>query len=166
MITMQIRDAQETDVPAILAIYNHAIRTSTATFDLKEHTLEQRLEWFSHYGGNYPLIVAVVDGKVAGYSCLSLFRTKPAYAKTAEISVYIDEKYQGRGIGKALMKEILERAQTLHYHTIIAGITAGNEVSVKLHEKFGFTLAGHFKEVGYKFGAWQDVLFYQLLLFR
>ncbi len=161
---MHIREAQEADIPAMLAIYNHAIRTSTATFDLQEQTLVQRQEWFAHYGGPHPLIVADIDGHIAGYSCLSPFRSKPAYSRTAELSVYIDDRFQGRGIGKALVKEILNRAQKLNYHVVIAGITEGNDISIKLHEAFGFTLAGRFKEVGYKFDAWQDVLFYQLFL--
>lgn len=82
------------------AIYNHAVRTSNATFDIEESTLEQRMEWFSHYGGRHPLLVAEVQGRIAGYSCLSPFRTKPAYAHTAELSVYIDPLYQGQGSAK------------------------------------------------------------------
>ncbi|MFT9847036.1 GNAT family N-acetyltransferase [Aneurinibacillus sp. REN35] len=161
---VEIREAQRNDVAAMLSIYNHAIRTSNATFDIEELTLTQRMEWFSHYGGRHPLLVAQMHDRVIGYSCLSPFRTKPAYAQTAELSVYIDAAYQGQGIGKALVKELLVRAKEHKYHAIIAGITGGNETSVKLHEGFGFTLVGHFKEVGHKFGTWQDVFFYELLL--
>ncbi len=159
-----IRDAVRADLPAILDIYNDAIETLTATFDLEEQTLEERAKWFEKYGGRYPLIVAEQDGEVAGYSCLSSFREKPAYGKTVELSIYISANKRGFGIGNALMKEILHRAALLEYHTVIGGITAGNEASVKLHEKFGFTLVGHLQEVGFKFGEWQDVCFYQLIL--
>jgi phosphinothricin acetyltransferase len=148
----------------MLRIYNHAILTSNATFDLQEQTLEERQQWFTHYGGKFPLIVAEEKGQVLGYCGLSSFRSKPAYTNTAEVSIYVDPTCQGKGIGKQLMAEILKRARKLHYHVIIAGITGGNEISIKLHEKFGFQLAGIFREVGYKFDQWQDVHFYQLIL--
>ncbi|WP_134685738.1 GNAT family N-acetyltransferase [Brevibacillus migulae] len=159
-----IRDAVKEDLPSILSIYNEAIRTLTATFDLEEQTLEQRAVWFAKYGGKYPLIVAELEGEVVGYSCLSSFREKPAYSKTVEVSIYISSEKRGHGIGNALMSAILDRARELQYHTVIGGITGDNEASVRLHEKFGFFLAGRFREVGYKFDAWRDVCFYQLML--
>lgn len=159
-----IREAVLSDVPELLAIYNYYVRTSAATFDLAEQTLPQRQEWFSHYGGPYPLLVAELDGCVVGYSSLSRFRPKPAYDRTAELSVYVAPDKHGHGIGRKLMEELLRLAEELNYHTLIAGITAGNEVSVKLHEKFGFELIGCFKEVGYKFEQWQDVFFYQKIM--
>ncbi|MFC7749562.1 GNAT family N-acetyltransferase [Paenibacillus thermoaerophilus] len=161
---MLIRDAVPADLPALLDIYNDAIRKLTATFDLEEQTLEQRTEWFRHYGGRYPLIVADIGGTVAGYACLSKFRDKPAYDRTVELSVYIGEAYRGRGVGNALVKEILARAAEHRHHVVVSGITAGNEASIRMHEKFGFELCGRFREVGFKFGEWQDVLFYQLVL--
>ncbi|MBE3554017.1 MAG: N-acetyltransferase [Thermicanus sp.] len=159
-----LRDTHPADLPDLLRIYNWAVLHTTATFDLEEQTLEQRTAWFSKYGKNYPLIVAEEDGKVVGYSCISPFREKPAYAKTVELSVYIDKNYWGKGIGKLLVGEIITRARQLGYHTILAGITGDNETSIKLHERFGFRLVARFAEVGYKFGAWRDVLFYQLML--
>lgn len=161
---LTIREATINDLQAMLAIYNEAILNQTSTFDLEEQTMEQRKIWFSKYGSKYPLIVADFDGQVVGYASLSPFRDKEAYDKTVEISVYIDKGQRGRGIGKALMAKILELAKTLNYHTVIAGITAGNEVSVKIHENFGFEYIGCFKEVGYKFNQWQDVLFYQKMI--
>lgn len=164
-IMLTIREALAEDVEGILEIYNGAIARTTATFDLEPQTLEERMKWFSHYGGNYPLIVAVTEeGRVAGYSSLSEFRTKPAYRPTVEVSIYIHDEFQGQGLGNRLMTDILGRARDLNYHTVIAGITADNQISVKMHLKFGFELAGTFREVGYKFDAWHDVLFYQLLL--
>ncbi|WP_166240397.1 GNAT family N-acetyltransferase [Paenibacillus turpanensis] len=161
---MQIREAVLEDLPRLLDIYNYAVRETVATFDLTEQTLEQRSEWFGKYGGRFPLIVAELDGVVAGYSCLSSFRAKPAYDRTAELSVYIDPEYWGRGVGKRLMKEIIERGKAVGHHSIVACITGGNEVSVKLHEQLGFRFVGTFRECGYKFDAWQDVSFYELLI--
>ncbi|MDB5085304.1 MAG: N-acetyltransferase [Bacilli bacterium] len=159
-----VRDAALDDLSAILNIYNRAILTTTATFDLEEQTLEQRKDWFSHYGGRFPLLVAEYNGQVVGYSSLSSFRSKEAFASTVESSVYIDENHRGLGIGKLLLTALLQRASALGHHVVIAGITGGNEISIHLHESFGFELVGCFKEVGYKFDSWQDVIFYQLIL--
>lgn len=162
---VHIREATLEDLPEMLRIYNHSVRHSAATFDLEEQTLEQRKEWFSHYGGKYPLIVAETEnGRIAGYGSLSVFRTKPAYDSTVENSVYLDQDYQGRKIGSLLLQELIVRAKAFGYHAIIAGITEGNDISIRLHEKFGFELIGTFKEVGKKFGEWHSVVFYQLIL--
>jgi phosphinothricin acetyltransferase len=160
---LHIRDAVLSDLPAMLEIYNDAIRNLTATFDLEEQNLDERKNWFEKYGGKYPLIVAEIDGEVVGYCCLSKFREKPAYSHSSELSVYISALHRGRGVGSTLMKEILHLAAKLNYHTVIGGLVGGNEASVKLHEKFGFEYVGCFKEVGLKFGEWQDVHFYQLM---
>lgn len=161
---LHIRDAVLGDLPSMLRIYNHAITHLVATFDLEPQTIAQREVWFHKHNKNHPLIVAEWEQEVVGYCCLSTFREKPAYNQTVELSVYIDAEQRGRGIGTALLSEILQRAKQLGYHTVISGIVGGNEASVKLHEKFGFTLAGRFQEVGFKFGEWHDVYFYQLLL--
>jgi L-amino acid N-acyltransferase len=161
---LKIRDAHIDDLPTLLSIYNDAIVNTTATFDLEPESLEKRKIWFAKYGGKYPLIVSEWHGEVVGYGSLSPFREKPAYNSTTELSIYIDSTARGLGIGTALMTELINRANVHGFHTMIGGITAGNEGSIALHKKFGFTLAGHFKEVGFKFDTWQDVLFYQLIL--
>ncbi|WP_085520559.1 GNAT family N-acetyltransferase [Tuberibacillus sp. Marseille-P3662] len=159
-----IREAVLDDLPAMLDIYNDAIRNLTVTFDLEEETLEERRGWFESHGGQYPLIIAELDGEVVGYGCLSAFRDKAAYAYSTELSIYISRYHRGYGIGHSLMKEIISRAAQLGYHTVIGSITAGNEASVHLHKKFGFEFVSRFKEVGFKFGEWQDVDFYQLII--
>lgn len=160
-----IRRAQRTDIPDILRIYNEAVIHLVATFDLVEQTLEQRTEWFEQLETRrYPILVAEDQTSVVGYCSLAPYKEKPAYAKTVELSLYIDRSYRGQGIGSKLMAAIIVQAQETGFHTILSGITGGNEASVKLHEKHGFVVAGCLKEVGYKFGEWRDVYFYQLLL--
>lgn len=159
-----IRDAHLRDLPAMLAIYNQAVNTLIATFDLEEQSLEQREGWFHKHGGRYPLVVAEDAGEVIGYCCLSAFREKPAYGKTAELSIYIAENQRGKSVGSALMTEIQKRTRELDYHAVISGITGGNEASVRLHEKFGFCLVGKLREVGFKFGEWHDVHYYEWLV--
>lgn len=158
---LETREAVPEDLPAILEIYNEAVRNLTATFDLEEQTLEQRRIWFNKFGGIHPIIVIELENEIAGYGTLGSFRDKPAYARTTELSLYLSAVHRGKGIGTFLMKELLTRANDLGYHTIIGGISGGNEASVKLHQKFGFNCVGCFKEVGFKFGSWQDVHFYQ-----
>jgi L-amino acid N-acyltransferase len=159
-----IRKANLADLPAMLDIYNGAILNLTATFDLVEQTIEQREQWFHKFGEQHPLIVAEVNGEIAGYCGISPYNAKEAYAKTVEISIYLSDKHRGKGIGNALMKDIIDRSRELGFHTIIAGITEGNDASIRLHEKYGFEFAGKLKEVGFKFGEWQNVLYLQLLL--
>jgi L-amino acid N-acyltransferase len=162
-IILLIRQAEIRDLPAILEIYNDAIRNLAATFDLAEQTLDAREEWFKKFGDKYPLIVAEIDGEIAGYCGLSPYNQKAAFAKTVELSIYLSDRHRGKGTGKALMEEILTKGKQMGFHTVISGITAGNDVSVKMHEKFGFKIAGRLKEVGYKFGQWHDVIYMQLL---
>ena len=159
-----VRDARKSDLPALLEIYNQAVLTSPATFDLKPQTLAQRRAWFAEHGPPHPLVVAEEHGRVIGYASLSQFRDKPGYSRSAEDSVYVHWNFQGKGVGKALMTEILARAAALGYHTVVAGIVPPNEASVRLHKGFGFVYVGNFKEVGFKFSRWQDVAFYQFFL--
>jgi len=161
---MYIRDAVPGDLPSILNIYNYAVKNLAASFDLEEKNLAEREAWFNEHHGKYPLIVAELNGKVVGYCCLSRFRDKAAYSQTSELSIYIEPGHWGAGIGTALMQELLSRAKKLGHHVIVAGITGDNEVSIGLHRKFGFEFVGCFREVGFKFGRWHDVHFYQLLL--
>ncbi|GAA3407140.1 N-acetyltransferase family protein [Paenibacillus hodogayensis] len=164
-MTMTIRAAERDDLPRLLDIYNEAILHSAATFDLVPQSLDEREPWFRQFGERYPIIVAVQeDGSIAGYCCLTPFRAKAAYDRTAELSVYLDKSCRGQGIGTALLRHIIDIARQRRFHVIIAAITGGNETSIALHRKFGFEPAGIFREVGFKFDAWQDVHFLQLLL--
>jgi L-amino acid N-acyltransferase len=160
-----VREVRRGDLPALLDIYNHFVKTSHATFELVPQTLLQRKKWLrEHRRGRYPIIVAETGGRVVGYATISKFRERPAYSRTGESSVYVHPDFQGKGVGTLLMEETIVRARKLGYHAIIAGIALPNEPSVKLHEGLGFKFVGNFREVGFKFGQWRDVAFFQLLL--
>lgn len=161
-----IRPTIKEDVPELLAIYNEEVLHGTATFDLIPKTLAERETWFiEHQAGGYPLLTGEIDGHIAGYASLSPYRQKDAYAGTAELSVYVHTSYRQQGIATALMEAILQKArQGDRFHAIVSVITGGNEASVRLHEHFGFTFCGSLREVGYKLGAYRDVLNYELLL--
>lgn len=154
----EIRFATEDDVPEITRIYNWAIETTTATFDMEPKSLEDRLEWFRGRTDDYPVVVATVDGKVAGWAELKAFGVRKAYRYTVENAIYVDPGVQGKGIGSALLERLIEIAAQKKYHVILALIVGGNECSVRLHTKFGFEQVGVLREVGRKFDTWLDVL--------
>jgi L-amino acid N-acyltransferase len=160
-----VRDATEKDVPTIAGIYNHEVLNGTATFDLEPKSLEDRLEWFREtQRPPYCVLVADDGSGVVGWGCLHPFHARAAYRFTAEDSVYIHQDRRGRGIGKLILEQLIERARLGGFHTIMAGMSEGNEASVRLHERFGFELVGRQREVGYKFERWLDVTLMQKML--
>ncbi|MDG6986063.1 MAG: N-acetyltransferase [Nitrososphaerota archaeon] len=163
-MTYVTRPGEEKDIQSLLEIYNDAVENSTSTFDLEPQTTDQRSAWFKEHTGEHPLVVVEDDGLVVGYATLSAFRDKPAYSKTAESSVYVRNSHRGKGIGRAAMDAIISKARELGFHTMVAGIVPPNEASVRLHMGLGFEHVADFREVGFKFGRWLDVRFYQLAL--
>ena len=161
---MTIRRAREEDLPEITRIYNYAVTNTTSTFDVEPKTLEDRRAWLAQHNDDHPVLVAEVDGKVAGWGSLRQFGTRTAYRYSVEDAVYVDCDYQGRGIGKALLEQLLQLARENAYHAVLALVVGGNEASVRLHERFGFRLVGVMQEVGRKFDTWLDVLIYEKLL--
>ena len=162
---IQIRYAVENDLTAILTIYNDVIVNTTAVYEYKPHTLEMRMAWFNtKKEQGFPVFVAEENGKVLGLSSIGPFRAWAAYKYSVENSIYVASEARGKGIAKRLMPPIIDAAKQLGLHTIIAGIDAGNEASIKLHRHFGFEEVAHFKEVGYKFDRWLDLKFLQLIV--
>ena len=162
---IKIRDAAEDDLQAILDIYNEVILNTTAVYSEKPHTLQMRTDWYrDRVNNNFPVFVADAGGQVAGFSSFGHFRVWPCYRYTVEVSVYVEQSFRGKGISKKLLGALVNRAMQMNIHAIIAGISADNEISVKLHQAFGFTEVAHFKEVGYKFNRWLDLKFFELII--
>ncbi|MBQ6540701.1 MAG: N-acetyltransferase [Oscillospiraceae bacterium] len=163
---MIIRKAELRDLKELLEIYNYEVVNGTATFDAVPQTGEERLRWFEeHNRENHPLYVADVDGVVAGYVSLSEFRTKSAYFETVELSIYVARDFRRQGVASVLMEFIIDLAKKDDtIHTIVSVITGGNDVSVRLHEKFGFNYCGSLVEVGHKHGQYIGVMYYQLMV--
>lgn len=163
-VALQIRRADLSDLAEIIAIYNEAIVATTATFDTEPKSVEERVQWFRDHDANHPILVAVIDGAVIGWSSLSRWSERRAYDRTVETSSYVTSAFRGRGIGRKLKEAIIEEARRLGFHTIIARIVAGNEESLHLNESMGFVLVGTMKEVGLKFGRFLDVHILQKML--
>lgn len=160
-----IRPAAKEDVPAIREIYNHVVASSTAVFNEQPVSLEDRLDWFAaRQAAGYPVLVAEIDGEVAGYASYGTFRAGTGYRFTAEHSVHIRADRQGQGLGTALVKALFPLAQAQGLHALVAGIDAGNHGSIRLHERLGFVQTGLMREVGRKFGRWLDLALMQRLL--
>lgn len=160
-----IREMKETDLGEVLEIYNDAILHTTAVYDYRAHSLEDRKVWFNQKAeGGYPLFVFEEDGKVLGFATYGPFRAWPAYKYSIEHSVYVHKEARKKGIGTKLLKVLIERAEEESYATLIAGIDSTNQGSIFIHEKLGFTYSGTIKKAGYKFEKWLDLAFYQLEL--
>ena len=174
MSTIRIRPGIRADIPVLLEIYNYEVLHGTATLDIHPRTMEQWEEWLNEHGKeNHPLLVAEIEddeaqqgaGRIAGYATLSSYRTKEAYASTVELSVYIAPDLRRRGVASRLMEEILKLArEDERTHLVVSVITSGNEASAALHNKFGFTFAGNIPEAGVKFGEYQGIDQYYLIV--
>jgi phosphinothricin acetyltransferase len=151
------RKATIEDLKDITDIYNEAIQKTVATFDTEPKTLEQQKVWFIEHGKNNPIIVAELNGIIVGWAALSKYSTRCAYSNTAEISLYVKLEYQGKGVGRKLMDEIIKKGEKTNIHVVLARITEGNEISIHLHKSVGFENIGTMKEVGNKFGKLLDV---------
>jgi L-amino acid N-acyltransferase len=162
---INIRTYQPEDTQAILEIINYNILNSTALYDYTIRTFEQQKNLLEEkINKGFPVIVAEIDGNLAGFGMYGEFRFREAYKFTVEHSVYVNENFQGKGIGKLLLEELITIARKQKLHTMIAVIDSENQSSVEFHEKFGFSTVGIIKESGYKFDRWLDSVFMQLIL--
>lgn len=162
---MLIRDATTGDLPGILEIHNEAIANSTAIWDETLADLDERRRWLDdRRASGFPVLVADVDGAVAGYASYGVWRAKSGYRYTVENSVYVHVDHHRRGIATALMTALIERARAGGIHVIVASVESSNTTSIALHERFGFRIVAQMPEVGRKFGRWLDMTYLQLTL--
>jgi phosphinothricin acetyltransferase len=160
-----VRTATVHDLPAMLVIYNDIILNTTAVYDYEPHIIEMRQQWFAtKQEQGFPVFVAEDNGAIVGFSSFGTFRTWTGFKHTVENSIYVSAEHRGKGIGKLLLPPLIDAAKELKLHAIVAGIDATNMTSIKLHEKFGFVEVAHFKEVGYKFDRWLDLVFMELII--
>jgi len=165
MSDITIRDAAPDDLPAITAIYDHAVHNGTATYELDAPDLAEMTARFGTLrDGGFPYIVAEEDGTICGYAYAGPFRARPAYRFIVEDSIYLAPDAQGKGLGRRLLAELIARSAALGFHQLVAVIGDGHprNASVKLHERMGFSHSGRLAGSGYKHGRWLDTVFMQL----
>ena len=162
---IEIREACEADLQGLLEIYNDVIATSTAVYRDDPATLDDRREWLrARQAQGYPVLVASGADGVLGFASFGDFRPWPGYRFTIEHTVHVRRECRGQGVGSALMHPLMERAAELGKHVMIAGVDAENGPSLRFHERLGFERVAHFRQVGFKFGRWLDLVFLQRLL--
>jgi phosphinothricin acetyltransferase len=163
---MLVRPATPQDIPAIHSIYAHHVLHGLASFEeVPPEAAEMRRRFEDITGKGFPYLVCEERGEILGYGYCSLYRTRSAYRYTLEDSIYVKEGRQGKGIGKAVLAELIERCTALGYRQIIAVIgDSANAGSIKLHASLGFVRCGLLRSSGFKFGRWVDSVFMQLPL--
>src|SRR5690242_3080981 len=157
-----IRGVAEGDADAIASIYGHHVLNGTASYDLEPPLPEVQLEKIRRIvGASWPFLVAELEGEVAGYAYVTQFRDRAAYRFTAEDSIYVHPAKTGRGVGKALLGQLLEQSAERGFRTIVAVIGGAEPASIALHHALGFREAGRLEAVGFKFGRWLDSVYMQ-----
>lgn len=164
MDTLDIRPAVAGDLPAINAIYNHYVLSSTATYQTRPMSPQERAAWFAKHDGLHPVIVAERDGLIVGWASLGEFHKREAYRNSVESSVYVRHDQRRLGVGKALLADLITQARVIGHHTIVALVDSEQSASIVLHEHAGFTRVGRLHQVGYKFGRWLDVIYMQMMV--
>jgi L-amino acid N-acyltransferase YncA len=162
---LNMRDARVDDAEAIASIYNHYVLTTSISFEETEvSAIDMAGRIADVQAAGLPWLVVEIDGAIAGYAYATKWRVRHAYRFSVESSVYLDHERAGKGVGSALYRVVLDRLRVGGYHLAIGGIALPNAASVALHEKMGFVKVAHFSEVGFKFGKWTDVGYWQLVL--
>jgi phosphinothricin acetyltransferase len=163
MSDVTLRQAEQSDLPHLLAIYNYYIANTPITFDLEPRTLAQRQTWFDQFkpAGPHQCFVAMKEGQPIGWACSECFKAKAAYVISASTSIYVAHNETGRGLGRRLYATLFAALAGTALHRAYAGITLPNDASVGIHRAIGFELIGTQHEVGRKFGKFWDVALYE-----
>jgi phosphinothricin acetyltransferase len=165
---IRIRDALDTDMPALRDLYNALIPTSTVAWTEVLQTLRERRAWFGEQQRcGFPVLVGEADGQVVAFAAYSSFRGSgkwPGYRYTVEHTIHVREDLWGRGIGRALLEELIERARIAEMHVMVAAIDGANTDSIAFHERLGFSIVARMPEVGRKFDEWLDLVLMQRLV--
>ena len=162
---MKIRLAERTDVPAMREIFNEVLRNSNSIYRENEVTLEDRYAWFDEkIEHGFPIFGAYEEDQLVGYAGYGAWRAAQGYRKSVELTIYVDQKRRGKGIGSKLMQTIIEHAKVDGYHVMIGAIDAANQQSIEFHKRFGFVEVARMPEVALKNDQWLTLVFMQKLL--
>jgi len=161
---LQIRSAEASDLNALVEIYNHYVTESHITFDVEPFAVGARTQWFTQFADSGPhrLLVADQGGDVQGYACSTQFKPRAAYDTSVETTVYLHPDHTGKGLGPVLYRALVEQLeQEPRVHRAYGGVALPNDASIKLHEALGFKQVAVYHEVGFKFGKYWDVSWFE-----
>lgn len=162
---MIIRKAERSDVPAMREIFNEVLRNTNSIYREEEVTLEERYAWFDEkIDHGFPIFGAYEGDHLIGYAGYGTWRAAQGYRKSVELTIYVDQKRRGKGIGSKLMQTIIEHAKVDGYHVMIGAIDAANQQSIEFHKRFGFIEVARMPEVALKNDQWLTLVFMQKLL--
>ena len=159
-----IRKVEIADAKAIVDIYNYYVENTAISFETEALTVNEMAERIKDISNKFPYFVYEKDGKILGYCYAHQWKERAAYSKTLETTIYIDKDVRHQGLGRIMVKLLIDLCRNEGYRALIACITQGNEASIKMHESLGFKQVSEFKEVGFKFDTWLDVVDLELLL--
>ena len=161
---MRIRRAATADAEAIARIYNQGIEDRVATLETMTRTAEERRQWMESRGARHPVLVAEAGGNVVAWASLNPFNPRPAYDPVADLSIYVERGWRGKGVGGALLARVIETAREIGFHKIVLAALASNRAGEALYTKLGFRRVGIYREQGLLDGRWTDVLIMDRLL--
>ena len=164
MPSLTVRPAGPADADAICRIYNQGIEDRLATLETELRTPAERLEWMAVRGPRHPVIVATSGDEVVGWASLNRFNSRPAYDRVADLSVYVERAWRGRGVGRRLLEEVIEAARKLDYHKMVLAAFPTNAAGMALYERLGFSRVGIYREQGWLDDRWVDVVVMERLL--
>ncbi|RMF84568.1 MAG: GNAT family N-acetyltransferase [Nitrospinota bacterium] len=163
---LYIREATFADLPALCEIHNQGILDRVATLDVEPHTLEEKEEWFTRHGPRHPVLVAEAGGEVVGWASLNTFNPRQAYQYVADLSVYVERRWRGKGVGRRLLETLIPLGKALEYHKIVLSAFPFNAAGMRLYQGQGFRTVGIYKEMGLVDGKWVDTIIMEKLLDR
>jgi len=158
-----IRNATPADGAAIATIYNQGITDGTATLETELRTPDERREWLASRDARYPVIVAEVNGQVIGWGSLNVFNPREAYRYVADLSIYVERKWRGRGVGRQLLTRLIDDAASHGFHKMVLAALPSNEAGMALYRKLGFREVGIYREHGLVNGKWVDIVIMEKL---
>ena len=161
---LRIRPAAVADATAICRIYNQGIQDRVATLETEERTPAERAEWLGARGPRHPVLVAEGDGAVVGWASLNVFNARRAYEHVADLSLYVDREWRGRGVGRQLLDALVERAVALGYHKLVLAAFPWNAAGMRAYGRAGFREVGVYREQGRLDGRWVDTIVMEKIL--
>jgi len=159
-----IRPAAPADAPRICEIYNHHVRETVVTFEEQPVASDEMARRIAEVTAGFPWLISEIDGSMVGYAYASSWKRRSAYRFAVESTIYLAAEFFGRGLASGLYRALIVDMRSRGLHCAIGGIALPNPASITLHEKLGFVHIGHFREVGWKFGRWVDVGYWELVL--